>query len=312
MRDPLSYLPRSQELASRGDSVCHPNNQLMRPRTRPLRPIPEIVASHLQFAIDVLKETPRMMVLQNQTPWCHPSLYKKQMPRAMQDAYACCSLYMSKTEINAPVIMSLFDNRTRELVESPEPTDTREILARTHALILYQIMRLFDSDIGAQATTEALFTTLEASVLTLLRTIYIPDPKQSTELLPFFMNPTIEFWESWVLQESARRTVLLTYYFMQIYKLLHGMTPVQCDGKLGIFGDHAWYLSAHLWNAQSAFDFAIAWAEREHFIVYNLDFTLALMNAQPSDLDLFGKMLLVTVLGLDNARAWFHVRGAIL
>ncbi|KAJ5136780.1 hypothetical protein N7448_005334 [Penicillium atrosanguineum] len=284
----------------------------MRPRTRPLRPIPEIVASHLQFAIDVLKETPRMMVLQNQTPWCHPSLYKKQMPRAMQDAYACCSLYMSKTEINAPVIMSLFDNRTRELVESPEPTDTREILARTHALILYQIMRLFDSDIGAQATTEALFTTLEASVLTLLRTIYIPDPKQSTELLPFFMNPTIEFWESWVLQESARRTVLLTYYFMQIYKLLHGMTPVQCDGKLGIFGDHAWYLSAHLWNAQSAFDFAIAWAEREHFIVYNLDFTLALMNAQPSDLDLFGKMLLVTVLGLDNARAWFHVRGAIL
>jgi hypothetical protein len=187
------------------------------------------------------------------------------------------------------------------------------MLARTHALILYQIMRLFDSDIRSQATAEALFTTLEASVLNLMRTTYVPDPKEPTDLLPLSMDPIIEFWESWVLQESARRTVLLTYYFMQINKFfLQGKVPVQCDGKLGIYGDHAWYLSAHLWNAQSAFDFAVAWAEREHFIVYNLDFSSALVNAQPGDLDMFGRMLLVTILGIDEATAWFYVRGAIL
>jgi hypothetical protein len=186
------------------------------------------------------------------------------------------------------------------------------MLARTHALILYQIMRLFDSDIRSQATAEALFTTLEASVLNLMRTIYVPDPKEPTDLIPLSMDPIIEFWESWVLQESARRTVLLTSYFMQIYKLLQGKVPAQCDGKLGIYGDHAWYLSAHLWNAQSAFDFAVAWAEREHFIVYNLDFSSALVNAQPVDVDMFGRMLLVTILGIDEATAWFYVRGAIL
>lgn len=54
------------------------------PRTRSLRPLSAIVASHLQFAIDVLKNAPNMMVLENSTPWCHPQLYKNHMPRAMQ------------------------------------------------------------------------------------------------------------------------------------------------------------------------------------------------------------------------------------
>ena len=228
------------------------------------------------------------------------------------DAYACCSLYMSKTEVNAPVIMSLFEDRIRDLLSSSEPTTIREILARTHALILYQIMRLFDSDIRSQGKAEALFSTLEASILALMRTIYVPSLTGPSDLLPLSMDPIIEFWESWVLQESARRTVILTYYFIQIYKILQGKVPVQCDGKLGIYEDHAWYLSAHLWNAQSAFDFAVAWAEREHFVVHNLDFSSVLLNAQPDDLDMFGRMLLVTILGLDEARAWFHVRGAIL
>jgi hypothetical protein len=54
------------------------------PRTRSLRPLPVIVASHLQFAIDVLKTAPRMMVIENRTPWCHPQLYKNHMPQDMQ------------------------------------------------------------------------------------------------------------------------------------------------------------------------------------------------------------------------------------
>lgn len=217
---------------------------------------------------------------------------------------------MSKNAVNAPVIMALFDERTRDLLSYPEPTTLPELLARTHALILYQIMRLFDGDIRSQATAEALFTTLESSVLALLRGLHLPDPSEPTDLLPLSMDPITDFWESWVLQESARRTVLLTFYFIQIYKLLQGQAPVQCDGKLGL--EHAWYMSAHLWNAQSAFDFAVAWAEKPHFIVYNLDFSSLLQNAQPDDIDTFGRMLLVTLIGIDEARAWFHIRGAIL
>lgn len=208
--------------------------------------------------------------------------------------------------------MSLFDDRMRELLSSPEPRSVPEILARTHALILYQIMLLFDGDIRSQATADGILTTLESSAITILRSLFIPDHMESIDLFSLSMDPIGEFWDLWVLQESARRTVLFTFYFINIFKLLQANAPVQCNGKYGLIGDHALYLSAHLWKAQNAFDFAVAWAERKHFIVYNLDFSSALQNAQPGDLDVFGRMLLVTLLGIDEAKAWFHVRGAIL
>lgn len=217
---------------------------------------------------------------------------------------------MSKNAINAPIIISLLNERIQTLLTSPEPSTLPDLLARTHALILYQIMHLFDGDIRFQAAAEAVMTTLEFSVPALLESIHIPSSSEPSDLLPLSMGSITDFWNSWILQESARRTVLLTFYFLQIYKLLQGKTLAPCDGKLGL--EHAWYMSAHLWNAQSAFDFAVAWAERPHFVVYNLDFSSAFLDARPGDIDLFGRMLLVTLIGIDEARAWFHVRGAVL
>ena len=206
--------------------------------------------------------------------------------------------------------MSLIDSRIRELLATPEPTTLVEILPRTHALLLYQIMHLFDGDIRSHALAQALFATLESSVISLLGCLQFPDRSSPIDLLPLSMEPVTEFWESWVLHESARRTVLLTFYFIQIYKLFQGNVQLHCDGKLGL--NHSWYLSAHLWNAPSAFDFAVAWADQQHFIIDNLNFSWALSNAQPGDMDVFGRMLLVTVLGMDGVKAWFHTRGAIL
>jgi hypothetical protein len=216
---------------------------------------------------------------------------------------------MSKNEANAAVIMALFDARIIDLISTPEPTTTIELLARVQALILYQVMRLFDGDIRSQATAGALFTSLESSVLTLLSHLNLPLPSDSIEPMPLFIDAVHGFWGSWVLQESARRTVLLAFFFMQIYKVLQGTPGLVCDGKLGI--QHSWYLSSHLWSAQSAFDFAVAWAEKPHYVVGNLDFSWVLTSAQPEDLDIFGKMLLVTLLGIDTTKTWFYRRGAI-
>ncbi|KAJ5584278.1 uncharacterized protein N7459_004078 [Penicillium hispanicum] len=284
--------------------------EVARPRSRQLEPLSEVFASRLQFSIDILKESPRMMVLENQTPWCHRHLYKRHMPKVMQDAYACCSLYISKNEVNATVIMSLIDSHTTNLLSTPEPTSHFDLLAHTHALLLHLIMRLFDGNIRSQAMADSLFIQLESSVLALLGCLHLPDPSQPADLLPSSMDSTIDFWDSWVKQESARRTVLLTYYFVQVYKLLQGHIPLACDGRLGL--DHAWYLSAHLWNAPSAFDFAVAWAEKQHHIIDNLDFSWVLQTAQPADMDMFGRMILITLLGIDEVKAWFHARGAAL
>ncbi|KAJ5319320.1 hypothetical protein MYU51_013439 [Penicillium brevicompactum] len=279
-------------------------------RINPPKRLSEVLANRLQFAVDVLQDIPRMVVTENQTPWSHRQLYKSGMSKDMQDAFACCSLYMARNEINSPVLMSIFDARINELIAAAPPTTPLELLARIHALILYLIMRLFDGGIQTQPSSESLLALLETSVLSLFDYIYIPDPSQPCDILPVSMEPVMSFWDSWVFQESARRTVMMVFYFVKIQHFLHGKPLSTCDGKLGL--EHAWYQSAHLWNAQSAFDFAVAWTENQHFIVYNADFTGVLQNARPDDVDLFGKMLLVTKIGIDETKAWFYSRGGAL
>ena len=70
-------------------------------------------------------------------------------------------------------------------------------------------------------------------------------------------------------------------------------------------------LSANLWKAVSAFDFAVAWNERQHYLVKDFDFTELLENARPDDIDMFGRMLLTGVRGIDDVKGWFHTRGGV-
>jgi hypothetical protein len=71
-------------------------------------------------------------------------------------------------------------------------------------------------------------------------------------------------------------------------------------------------ISAHLWNAKTAFDFALAWNSRKHFTVIELDFTEVLRDAMPDDIDIFGKMMMISLKGEDDIKGWFYTRGGIL
>jgi len=79
------------------------------------------------------------------------------------------------------------------------------------------------------------------------------------------IGPTREFWQAWVLQESARRTYMATFFTLQLYLLLKGDVPEKCDKRL--YQCHFWTVSAHLWRARDAFDFACAWRDKRHFVV---------------------------------------------
>jgi hypothetical protein len=59
-----------------------------------------------------------------------------------------------------------------------------------------------------------------------------------------------------------------------------------------------WTASAHLWNAPSVIDFAIAWNERRHLVIQNLNHTPLLADGDPSEVDTFGRIVIVTQLGI--------------
>ena len=55
------------------------------------------VAKRLQYAIDEITRAPQNMALENQTPWCHPLLYRDCMPRTIQ------SMELFHSQLNSAV-----------------------------------------------------------------------------------------------------------------------------------------------------------------------------------------------------------------
>ncbi|KAB8223807.1 hypothetical protein BDV33DRAFT_188639 [Aspergillus novoparasiticus] len=287
-----------------GVLIPRPSNTMTAPVARPPMPLSAIIASRLQFAIDVLKVVPKMMVQENQTPWSHKQLYLNGMPKQMQGN---CALHITLNSLNRPLITSLINTNIQTLLTSPVPTTPLETLSHTHALLLYQIMLFFSPD---PTSNISLIPHIESSALTLLSCIYFPDPNTTPTIFPHTPEAKQDFWTSWIFQESARRTVLFAFYLIQLYKSVQGYKNLVCDGKLGLV--HSWYLSAHLWGAQDAGEFGAAWMEKDHFVVGELNFGRVLTEARAGDVDVFGRMLLVSYLGIEEARAWFLSRGAIL
>lgn len=261
--------------------------------------------SRLEYAMDRFKSAPQMMVMTNSTLWCHAMLYDEHMPRPLQAAHGGCALYEARNDTNTRSVDRHITNRVNELVATPLPTTPIEILARAHALILYQIMALFSNKVQLSMHTSALMPHLSeiGSLLLHLSTQQL-DPTHTLSLYPSATAQAA--WSAYIFRESLRRTILSLFQLLALCDVLCGRTGSCADGLAQV---SKITLSAHLWRAQSAFDFAIAWNEKRHFLLHGLDFSEFLREAEPDDVDDFGKTMLVGLRGVDDVRGWFYVRG---
>ncbi|KAH8705881.1 hypothetical protein BGW36DRAFT_393360 [Talaromyces proteolyticus] len=286
---------------------------LLVPPTFP--PLPPDVMSRIGFALTQLLDAPRIMVLENQTAWCHPLLYRNGMPQSMQDAYSCCSLHLTRNAANSATITSIIESRIAGLLASEQPDSPLECLARVQALILYQTIRLFTDDVSCRMAAELAMPSFRLAVAALLRhtcfedTLSLSDVPRRALIVNRSSSPEENLWYTWIFDESTRRTMLLSNFLTRIWEILRGSQNLQCDHKLGI--PHCWYISSQLWQAQSPFEFALAYAQKNLFLVWDLDFTDLLAYAQPDDIDMFGKIMLTGRLGIDAVQGWFSARGAM-
>jgi hypothetical protein len=264
--------------------------------------------SRVEYSIEHVKLAPKMMVEQCCTHWAHPLLYEDYMPRCLQDAHAACALYVTRNDNNAEHVTRYITSRAEELIATDLPDAPVEILARTQALMLYQIMLIFSGDIRLYARADALLPCLED-----VGAVLLPIAAEEVDLpasLPLYPSTAARSaWKSFIFRESARRTVLSAFHITVIYTLLSGQ-PRTCAHELSL--KNRVTLSAHLWKATSAFDFAMAWNSKKHFVIKELDFTDVLRNAQPDDLDEFANMMLIGLQGIDDIRGWYYTRGGIL
>ncbi|KAF2440278.1 hypothetical protein P171DRAFT_97981 [Karstenula rhodostoma CBS 690.94] len=138
----------------------------------------------------------------------HTALYKSHQPTAFQDSISLSALYLAKTKQNAPILIRSIDEKINGLVASSNGWSLQEHLAAVQALIVYQIIRLFDGDLGQAGAAARHNRLLELWAAHLWK-------RSFAEPVAFS-----KAWDAWVFYESLRRTVLMSVFMRGCWSAL--------------------------------------------------------------------------------------------
>ncbi|KAK4224469.1 hypothetical protein QBC38DRAFT_485356 [Podospora fimiseda] len=163
--------PDSWLRQSSNQNVCVHNN---------LDPDTVVSRESLPHFISKLQQWTRSYATEGHSPLFHRQIYKSFMPDIIKDAYTSRAAYdLALNKDSKAVALRIMEDRVNHLVQSqPDafissetdlnhdepgvPIDTCIHLARTQALFIYQLTRLFDGDIRARAEAETRIDTLHS------------------------------------------------------------------------------------------------------------------------------------------------------
>lgn len=149
------------------------------------------------------------------TPFIHAAQYSIHQPAAYQDSCSLSALYLVRTPQTKLILAKSIDSKINSLIVASKTWSLCEHLAAVQALIIYQIIRLFDADLGLQQIAEKHNILLEV---------------WSAHLWKRYFNERQNFppcFDSWAFEESLRRTVLLSVFLRGIWHCLK--TGGYCD-----------------------------------------------------------------------------------
>ncbi|KAL5606828.1 hypothetical protein BROUX41_003205 [Berkeleyomyces rouxiae] len=276
----------------------------------------ELLYTRLSYARKTIRNSPRTMVLNMETPWSHSLLYSENMPRIMEDALSSCALYMAKNEDNATIILRTIRARLHNVVRTPVPANTPlEALAKVQALLLYMIMCTFDGDLGLLTAVDEALPVLESWAMNLLRVM--EENGLNNELRqtnpPWSMFPVgaaQEFWRHWIYMESAQRTFTMVFFFAQIIRMLKGATYVSSCTENKHYVTHV-TVSAALWQAQDITSFVKEWSLERHIVVNHFLMSQVLGETRADNVGKFEKMILTALMGADQYKFWAASQGSL-
>jgi hypothetical protein len=252
-------------------------------------------------------------------PLIHSHLYDIELPHCVQDAYTMLTTYLTKTKANERIVMHIFERHLNRLVEEQAileengtdlSCDVFAQLARTQALLIYEIIGLFDGSIRGRALAEAHIGLLsqwvrqlwECSKQTLQNNPNDASSRSNsgrdTPLTQTSesVNP-VATWRTWVLVESVRRTYLMaTLAEAAFVTIKQGWAP--CPGGI------TFTCGQGLWSARSAKDWMAFCRQRKVLYLKCIDGDELLANASPDDVDDFTHMVIIASFGLERFQQW--------
>ena len=210
-------------------------------------PFPELAPisrDQVDFIVSQLQACIAQVVGGGKMPFIHHTAYRGSLPQGYQDLLGVSAMYRHKTPENKNTVFSMLDKNISRLFATSNSWALDELLLATQALVVYQIIRLFDEqgDIRQRANAERQSSILEAWTSRL----YTAGNLSATEGAP----PGKSAYDHWIVVESARRTVLVSTMLQCMYSLLRdgscGQVPMMSNLPVSLCG-RLWHKSEEEW-----------------------------------------------------------------
>jgi hypothetical protein len=261
----------------------------------------EIYQERIIYSVKRMKAYTDLFVRQGSTPFINGNLYAESMPTTLLEVLSVCALYGQKTERNQSLVFRTISHKASRLVEDYVPVglSAMEQLASVQALILYQIIRLFDGDIRQRADAERAVTTLNVWTKQLKLRMQRLSGTSQTDQFPA-LSLTADSWRSWLFAESVRRTLIISFSVQGFYCFLkNGWDDSHHD-----FEDLSFYAQRALWVAPSEHYWQEALKEHSMLPLRFSNWDEDIADAEPADIEDLGMLMMVLMKGVDYCQGW--------
>ncbi|KAH6719549.1 hypothetical protein BKA61DRAFT_630122 [Leptodontidium sp. MPI-SDFR-AT-0119] len=192
-----------------------------------------------------------------QTMFIHRIQFQQSCSPALQDAMSACALYCIKGVTNQALVFRNLEHKCQQLIASTNAllASKTDLLAVIQAPLLYQMMRLFDGDmrLRAHAGADEPIAILWASQLSALTY----NTAHATTDTSIVKQGCKSDWQSWLVDESTRRTIITTFMLKGVYSFLKLGYDSPTDLRV------CFTAQAALWDAQSSIGWCGAQEETE-------------------------------------------------
>ncbi|KAH0498444.1 hypothetical protein TgHK011_005697 [Trichoderma gracile] len=251
--------------------------------------------SKIGFIVQSVSDMYVTFTQRREAPFMHPRLWMSQLPKTITTAFAAASAYSTRTPATRGWTLKVLLDAVREVHRDGERATTHaDRLARVQALLLLNSMRIFDGDVSMRAAAEREMSVMLAWVKDLVVVKNELEEGFPPSVLMTRDKPP-KSWESWILLECTRRTIMIGFAIMCLVFVLKSEEAPADFWEDG----HSFTASRHLWEATSSVEFFRAWREKPQYCITDMSFKEFWMYARPDDMDEFTKLMLTTQVGVD-------------
>jgi hypothetical protein len=256
-------------------------------------------------------------------PFIHAKLYQTRFPRCIQDAYSALSCYFHRTTSNEQIAFRIIEDRIKNLsaeygipltdpssnITTSSNLDPLEHVARVQALLIYQIIGLYDGDIRLRHLSETYMPVLNswmqemvhhASFNTCLGDYVTSSAHEQALAVSSSYRSRREsvLWHSWILAESARRTWVVSSGIQAVFLALQQRDGIPCQGGVMVTTRQG------IWEAQSSVAWEKLCLEVDVGLMQMVEAERLFTDFTPNEINEFTKVALEVAFGRERMERW--------